>query len=201
MKTSAHYAVGMLQNVSQGRADKKITKQDFINITKTSILCHPQMYLNFKSQIDQNYLYSATLTLVQGTGENKCKIIWNVYDNIFNFSSVGYYNNIPANDATNTWACSLHSRYKGSPIKIGQEVNSNELYSDLRIKAGETKAILETCFYGRSVSATFVSNLFGLMLVQAPSYKNLYRTNEGSYFLNYVIFTPKPGIFTETAPN
>lgn len=199
MKSAACYAVNMLQNVSQNRSNKQLTRTDIENIARAWVLTLP-ISLDFIAGKTKNELLLVTaITLVKGTEVNKCKVLWHSYIDFKKFPNIDRYNanNQSGKPITGAHACSLNSRYRVT-AKIGQEVDTHNLYSDLHINPNEIKAILELSMYNNSgmKKVITIEKAFGFLLINLPSYKNL----KDTYFNTHVIFTPKFGLFSETEP-
>lgn len=199
MKNAAYYAVGAIQNVSQNRENKKLTKLDIQQIAAMWILCLPISldFINYKYL--NAVLISTNLTLVEGTGTDKCKVRWSGYTDRTRlpFTSWNVRKKNDGDTLTAAFAVSLHTRY-GQSVKINQEVVSTNLYKDLHIKAGEIKMILELSFYNSaSMKGKIpIEKAFGFNMLKMPSWGN----KNDVYLNTWVIFSPQNDIFDPDNP-
>lgn len=93
-----------------------------------------------------------------------------------------------------------------SKVNNKTQVIPSDIYEELSINPGEVKIILEACLdystayklpNGNSCSTVDYSKILEFYVVR-PKYT--YRiANERTCFNSVVIFTPKPGLFSETA--
>ena len=185
----------MIQNVSQNRTDKKITKEDLDRIFKASHMavfpCVEQKMKDMVSNDGKTWM-TPVVVLFEGTGDNKCKINWFCcLDITSNFTTLSYVSR--SSWIIDTAACSLW--YKGYQ-RIGEEQDSKNFYPDLKIQKGEIKVVVETNLlrrYGETIK-----QMFGFYLINPKPIGISY--GHEPYFHNYVIFSPRPGIFDPTTP-
>ncbi len=198
MKTALHYTVNMMQNVTQNRLDKKLTKQDCINIHKAWLLNLFSAPHN-TPQLFSPFMPSTSIILVVGTGNNRCKVMWTAFVDGRNYNAISLTtNNKKGSALIGATSCSLNGTY-GHNEKIGQEVISTNLYSNLNIKQGEIKVIIELAMFCFSSDPKPISSYFGLKMLKLHRLNT--RKNRGSYLIEYIIFSPKIGIFdTEVYP-
>ena len=92
-----------------------------------------------------------------------------------------------------------------SSVKYLKNTAPKNIYQKLRINPGEIKIIVETCilvcenYYG-DINGIFhsIKNMLGLYFAKPAIHGN----GEGNYsaFNSIVIFSPRPGLFSETPP-
>ena len=88
----------------------------------------------------------------------------------------------------NTARDSTHTGFSSIKVKLQTEVSVADIAPNFSIQEGEIKMILEGCMYSE-----WNGPRFGLSIVKPKAV--------GSGFYNQiVIFTPKSGLFSETAP-
>ena len=179
----------MIQNISQKRTDKRITKTDL-----------------------QYALASSYLTIYPATGafsSNDGKLFGNM-PMVYIFYVKGEANGT----ASCIWCRRLHTNTRPNPSATYYEnywnssesvVNKNgttpaDIYSTLKVNSGDYKIIIETMIWG----AGFYKGLGNISLTRKQSLKTYMIeprfTGNYSCLHSVVIFTPKPGLFSETAP-
>jgi len=169
----AQQMANILQNISQKREDKRITYND----------------LRYAFVLALHTIYPGTSVFYQN--QNKTPLPWiNVY----------YVKGSNNGTASIIWHRALRVQNKSTPNNI--TVNGYNSYnkfsasSPLNIALDEYKIVIEPSLLN---TPSFYSDkdLFGLHLV------NLKRSSSGwaGFFQSYISFTPKPGLFTETAPS
>ncbi|MBE6447602.1 MAG: hypothetical protein E7015_03940 [Alphaproteobacteria bacterium] len=195
-------AVSMMQNVSQNRTDKKITKEDLDRIFKASymtVFSNPHDVCSKwsgKGWSGSDITYFAPLViLVEGTGDNQCKVNWYCWVDIMQtYATINKYAKVTSGGFGSSTAFSLCYKNVGS---IGQSRSASDFYPDLKIQKGEIKIIVETNIqYDRGKS---IKELLGFYLISPSKYPGC-TSRQNPYFLNYVIFSPRPGIFDPTTP-
>ena len=191
-------AVSMMQNVSQNRTDKKITKEDLDRIFKASymaVFSNPEQTIKSIYKENSETFLSPTVILFEGTGNNRCKIKWYCWVDIKdNFSVLNKYVGKTSGVLTDNASCSLKYKNAGN---VGEEKDASVFYQDLKIQKGEIKVVVETCIYrnaGKSIKELIGFYIFDPKIY--PGNKNKY----SPYFVSYVIFSPRPGIFDPTTP-
>jgi hypothetical protein len=210
----AHETVNILQNISQNRKNKKITLKDIRHAASAAYLSiYPgtTMWSSVTAYPHKHqYGHSSCgyITCVKGMSGGKVKIIWRVLT-----QSISYASPVNAGHTVNG--------HVGNTV-IKNAVNSisdpSSIYKDLRINEGEMKLLVEcSIFYGirrgahdfidgRSCADVSVGRALGFWILN-PKYSTNYATDDNpgvsagaTYFNTVVIFTPKPGLFDETAP-
>jgi hypothetical protein len=203
MEFAAHCAVSIIQNISQNRSDKRIKLKDlsyarcFAGLSlypgKSSYAVSGSGDSARRSTGGFNLWY---LYYIKGTGHNKCKICW-CWDS-------GSVNTSPDSSDFNGFRNSDAS-FSAVVYKTGDSVNSWEIYPSLTIEEGEEKLILDSCYWamntavfadGSSAATVPLGRRFGLYVATPKSPKK----GGEAYFHSVVIFTPKPGLFSETRP-
>jgi hypothetical protein len=120
------------------------------------------------------YLY-----YVIGTAHNKCLVKWG-----WDSNSLG---NQPGHLGQFMYGSSDHSI-------IRFETDAKKVYHSLEIEEGQVKMILDMCCHTSTTSFdSFLRKCFGFYVISLP-------TNAYSCFHTVVIFTPKPGLFSDTRP-
>jgi hypothetical protein len=192
--------VNMLQNVSQNRADKKLTSDDVKYAVAASYLsAYPGITMYGKTLHSFGHFPLGYIHCVKGES-GKAKILW--YRCFFAGGDT------PANmnyDEGNSFFSAVAPDHKTNSL-----MDPSSIHKDMRIKDGEIKIILQCAYFyngtsgspfgfndGRLCKNVPVKDAFGLFIVN-PSPQNLSAPH--LYFHAVVIFIPKPGLFGETAP-
>lgn len=192
--------VNLLQNISQKRANKAITKTDMRHVAALAFLSiYPgtTMFHNGKGHV---LIHNPELLLhcVKGEDGGKARSLW-----------IGFVNSESAgNTSPNTLYgdALVMQNYKGSLVTDKTSaVSPTTIYKDLKISSGEIKILVETAtFYATSYkdangNSTTLNQAYNLRF----SHGKLNAYANGQYFVgsNVVIFTPKPGLFNETGPS
>jgi hypothetical protein len=204
----AQQAANMIQNISQKRGAEdptklKITKPDLQHIfTLATLTIYPDN--NFCS-IYRGHKYGhfgeIFLHYIKGNDNGTADVIWRcmvqMYANGENPYAIGVGDN----------SGSLNGR---SHIKVQKGVSPQQIWPTLKIGPGEKKIIVECCIdytntstyklgNGDGCNTVSPSKIFGFNLIK-PKGTNREDTVDFAYFNSVVIFTPKSGLFTETAP-
>lgn len=190
----------MLQNVSQERMDKTVTLTDLKNVIGCAYLSFfpgDTQYSTAKNTLPLGYGPSGHIYCVRGESDDKASVLW---CKRWNSAVVDYVpNSLIIED----------ERDARSLINLGENVSPSDIYEDLEIYEGEIKIIVEaaTCCsesYKLSDGGTVVelggrSKAYGFYVYP---FKGAFSDKAGeSISLNsVVIFTPKPGLFSETPP-
>ncbi len=186
--------VNMIQNISQKRENKKLNKNDFKDITELAWLTMFPGNTRYSSKSLLGYSPSIALYYVKGLDNGNASCVWRVWSSYENSSN--HNSNLHWDVGTGGYShLTVQCRTNSSPSSI---------HPMLKINPGETKVILEV---------TFIAN---------PNWKNALEESSDNqklkfYLLNprvaagngnsfhtlltsVVIFTPKSGLFDETAP-
>jgi hypothetical protein len=98
-----------------------------------------------------------------------------------------------ANDSPSPGKISLAGRDSRSLVNTGSNVDPSKIYPDLRIQKGEVKILIEIAFHNYEYNIP-AKKAFGFFVLNPP------KSGDNIYFNTVVIFTPKPGLFGDTAP-
>jgi hypothetical protein len=194
MEFVAHEMVGILQNVSQNRENKKITLTDIKHAMCAAYLSiYPgvTMYATSQYHMPLGHFVHGWIYYVTGLAEGNASVVWSAAFLIDNKDP----------------ACGIQNSQHGeSIVKYKQNANPSEIYKDLRINEGEVKILVEcSSMYpsksgdryfsdGRGCSNVSPREAFGFWALTPKSQS----PNGWGYFNTVVIFTPKPGLFSET---
>ena len=191
-------AVSMIQNVSQNRTDKKITKEDLDRIFKASYMAVFSCPEKTLQQISGGKTNDATyfcpvVIMLEGTGNNKCKVNWYCYIDITDVSCLTKYNSI----TSGVWRSCSAATLSYKNVTLHEEIDAKSLYDDLYIQNGEIKVVVETNVV-RYTGKT-IKEIFGFHMIEPEPYPGS-KGGYAPYFYNHVIFSPRPGIFDPTTP-
>jgi hypothetical protein len=199
----AHCVIGMIQNITQNRSDKKIRRKDLSYIRCSgTLITYPGMSGYSCGTIGSNKKFPTGLMhlyyvfYVKGTGHNRCKICW-CWDSHF----IG---TTPDNSLRDSYGA---GNERLCVVKyVSGEANSYDIYPSLTIEEGEEKVIVDLCYCvtnylcnGEKMEMTSIGRYFGLYIASPKRTWAKGGIMEG-YFHKIVIFTPNPGLFSETAP-
>ncbi len=192
----------ILQNISQKRENKRIIKQDLkyaASLAFLSMYPGKTMYHTDTRSAKAHELSSQPeffVHYVKGLSEEKASCIWTLYC----WCNTG--------TTPNDWTISNYtSQSSSSIVRFGTEAEPSSIYPTLKINEGEVKIIVEvtpwctkdqmsTSDYNASDDqSTCARKAFRCRLVTPKV------VGSANYFNSVVIFTPKPGLFTETAPS
>jgi hypothetical protein len=96
-------------------------------------------------------------------------------------------------------------------VPYTKKARSSTIYKDLKINKDEIKILVE-CYSlyiaednfrfsdGRKCSSVSPREAFGFLVLRPTASAAGYSARQKPYFTSIVIFTPKPGLFNETAP-
>ncbi len=192
----------MIQNVSQTRDNKKITKADLENAARVAYLTiFPGVtgVPTTNNHMPLGYFIECFIHYIVGVSNGKAclKWRWQCY----------YRGNPPNHDVMINrkpeYFVTLVGGWDGTPTA------PSEIFKDLNIKEGETKIIVECQLRhypklvyfsdGRSCKQVSLRETFGFWAL-SPRYDLVDDENSGALFIGTVVFTPKPGLFSETPP-
>ena len=202
-KFSAEMMANILQNMSQNRDNKTITSTDlkyaltaaFLNIYPDTNLC------SIKAARKHGYWCEVFTYYVRGNANGTASIIW--------AKIVGQWGSTLMNTPQSQYYADIENLSNRPYVKNLTNVAPSAILPELSIMPGEIKVILEACLTysylsnfklpnGANTSTVDYSKIFGFYLIK-PKYTQ--RTSEErACFHSIVIFTPKPGLFSETAP-
>lgn len=193
----------MIQNISQNRENKRVTRNDIMQIAHAMWLPFfgggmdhysvnaPTTTRTYK--MPHGYTGQIELYCFKGMGEGKAKLCWIVNANC----ALGP-------DVRNIDVFSSGNRARYSPIKstIGLTYEFNNIYKGFSVEQNKMKIITITRFWGgvsfsngQSANTKTMGERLGLLMVSIN--QNL----DGTYLHHAAIFTPKPGLFDETPPS
>lgn len=202
----AQQFVNIIQNISQKRDNKAITLKDMKYASALAWLSlYPGMTMHHSTtdaRTDHTHELSHypwhMIYYVKGLAGGKASVMWLRYT--FPQKSTKpaqmYCN---SNDANNYM--------KGSVINRGTNVEPSSIYPTLKINEGEAKIIVECHLLANadSMSSNDYNPSDNLAICARKAFRLWSVTpktaNKARYFNSVVIFTPKPGLFTETMPN
>jgi Flp pilus assembly protein TadG len=200
MEFVAHEMVNMLQNCSQNRGDKKITKNDIKHAVAGAYLTvfpGKTMYTTSDRTAPLGYVSHGHVYAVRGNGNGTASVLW----------CIRFHN---AYDCPSPSQIVLDLPWNSLVKRLTNSIPSN-IYPDLKIQGTELKIIVEctfhyirvpTCGYkftdGRLCADVSSKTAFGFLILTPPGISDSIRG--GSYFHSVVIFTPKSGLFDGIAP-
>lgn len=210
MKNAAYIAASMIQNVTQNRTDKRIKKTDIGNISYTwgmSIWGSGRKWCVTNSYYPLGLCCVTYMGYIKGTGTNKAKIMWTTY--CYTTSSTPTVSGYTSSGGS---AASGASFFYGK--NLNTEYDSVQINKDLKINNDEIKIIIELymCFrpsykfnastpnWTATNATSEISTRLGFYLLPAKK-SVLYTTTDLGYFNTVVIFSPRPGLFSETPPS
>lgn len=188
MEFCTHCMVNVLQNISQQRSNKAITKQDFIYATYAAFNCWFGGDLKqFSSRPQtQNYYYfpHPILFCIKGLANGKAKILWLIHPMWYREPSKyeSPYVRNTANDNT-------HKDFSVIQTSLQTEVQASTIMPNFSIEEGEIKMILDGCMFGEPDQARLRFSIL------KPKF-----STKRAFYNNTTVFTPKPGLFSETPP-
>ena len=189
--------VNLIQNISQNRENKKITLNDLRYCFSTAYLsCFPGTSMFYKdSGHELIYVPFIEIYYVKGLAGGKASTYYRINMQTCSTSCVK-----PA-----TMHCGPNSNgWSYSSIKYLSNTDPKNIHPSLKINEGEKKIIIESLFYWISS----YKNLEGIAKSTLKEAVNCYlatptsinSSSTHSFFHSVSIFTPKPGLFDETAP-
>ncbi|MDR0678273.1 MAG: hypothetical protein LBF44_01905 [Holosporaceae bacterium] len=203
MEFAAHCAVNMIQN--QG---KKITRQDLGRIfSAASLVVYPGMtqYLLRSNRYTYGHFPIAYLFYVKGLGEEKATVMW-MWDS-------GSQGTVPFSGSCRRSEAASDANFSTTRFLVRYKINAKQedIYKDLKISKDEVKMIVYFshrthngfCFFDNSaVNIYDGKKLFGFWILPPKPIEAYPSTGAGwlNYFSIALIFTPKPGLFSETSP-
>jgi len=201
----AQQFVNIIQNISQKRDSKKITKNDFRYAASLAFLSiYPGKTAYSITGKDNSHEFShdgyVVIYYVKGLSGGKASFVWGRC----------FYQ---AESLTPS-GCTINSNGANSAytvIKGKTNVEPSAIYPTLKINEGEVKILVEVQLVNDPSrmnpngpmpdTRTDRSRIaFGCRLIAPKTFFSA-NTIQGRYFPSVVIFTPKPGLFSETAPS
>jgi hypothetical protein len=201
----AHEMVNILQNVSQNRANKKVTTDDIKYAMTSSFLTIFPGITQYSDKGTGNpacafplgYFPVIWIYCVIGNSDGTASVAW------VNHACIDYY-------SAGGRGLQTPSSHNGSTVKYFKNKNPSSIYPTLRIGSGEIKIICECslCYHylsggnwifsnGNPVRQVLVRDAFGFYLLSPKSIT----ARREDFFSTVIIFTPNPGLFDETLPS
>ena len=185
----AHEIVQMIQNISQSRSNKKITKEDLeyiANFANYSIYPGKTAYAIDARQHVYGHFPHTQVYYVRGNADGTASCVWRAE---MSTSDPGIKTVVG------------NGKHDQSIVNYAADVTPSLIYPKLTISEGEVKIIVEKFIFFNAGKDRFmdgkkhsVREAFGLYLLTPPVHGNL------GYFNSVVIFTPKRGLFDESGP-
>lgn len=195
MQFVAYQYAQMLQTISTGRADKKITTQDIKNVMAmaySSIFPGTTMFGKLKNHYPLGYWPHMWIYYVKGISDTEACVMW----------ELACFNSGPelCTDTSN-------SRHPRSVINFirGKNMSTTSIYPKLKIKKDEIKIIVECtivyaggCYFddNRNCSTVSAKSALGFLII-SPKSRGIIN---GNFFTSIAIITPKEGLFDATLP-
>jgi hypothetical protein len=200
MEFITHEIAGMIQNISQGRANKKITLNDLRYCISAAFLSFypgtrqfPQSYSVFK----QPGFVCGKFFYVVGNDDGTASV-----PRAMQYQYGGTANSCVSPGNVLIGEAPDDSRYI---TRVGNNKKPSEICPKLSIKPGETKIIIENFIYfvkATSFKLTDNRTWADFSPREAFGFSVLTPKVQGGtfYFTSIVIFTPKPGLFDKDPP-
>ena len=191
----AECMVNILQNISQNRENKAITRRDYAHAVYAAFYCYyggdPKQFSNDGLADGRNYYYfpHPVLFCIQGQNNGKAKILWIMhptwykYPNSLNLPCIRTY----ASDKTHI------NEFSIIKVALQTEVSPEMIHPNFTIKSGEIKMLLEVAFFTQRTEEA--SKHFGFWI-----YKPKPSCNR-SFFNKTIVFSPNTGRFSASIPN
>jgi hypothetical protein len=180
MEFAAHCAINMTQN--NGR---RVTKSDLRGIFSAAFLTIFPGKTQFSRSKGQPLVY---LFYIRGEPNGNASVIW-----MWDSDAQGAYPFPASRIVTSAGAFADSVR----PVRYKTNAAPKEIHENLSIQPGEVKMIVLMSFICYQAAA---KEIFGFYMVPPSPYgKNAY-CSYLFFFSTVVIFTPKSGLFSETAP-
>ena len=202
MQFVAHQMASMLQNVSQNRTSKTITRTDIKYIYVSSYLTifpgtTQFVYREFVPTL--GYTPMIWIYYVKGNADSTASVVW-----ALRFHSADFPKE------PNRIDCDSKNGQR-AVVKNLKNVAPSKIYPSLKIQPGEVKIILECQIHysqwsgysfpdGRNCSQVSPREAFGFYVYPIAPTNIPGASNDSIYFPSVVIFSPRSGLFSETAP-
>ncbi len=205
----AQQFANIIQNISQKRENKKITVND---LKYTVALAYQTIYPG-KTMFWQGsgnhfvHIPHPIIYYVKGNNDGTATTVW---------GKPFWTNDSPVTSPATIKTEAQTSSHDISLINMGTNLQPSQIYQTLKINPGEVKIIVEAIIFFKTTdkdtsgkSGYTARDVFGCRSVSPKLWfnKNSSYTHidaagglRGGYFNSVVIFTPKPGLFDETAP-
>ena len=200
MQFVAHQMASMLQNISQNRTDKTITQNDIryaMSAAYLTIFPGTTRFAKKDAVADYGYTPMLWIYCIKGNSDSTASVVW---------------------------AQRYHMTYESTPESVRQDgsisrttvnnsknVPPSQIYPTLKIEQNEVKIIVECAIHysrspdysftdGRLCSEVTPKQAFGFFVYPIAPPITHKANNDAIYFHSVVIFSPRPGLFSETAP-
>ena len=196
----AHQMASMIQNISQNRGNKAITIEDLKNIVSAAYLSlYPgtTMFRQGKGHVYCHFPHPH-IYCVKGNDDGTASCVWRVQ-----LSTAHSKCTAPSQ-------IDIYVKYDDcdfSPVRFLKNTAPKNIYPTLRIKPGEMKIIVEANIFLGSSNYTDINGInqpfkkqLGLYLTEPKVIYSPVTAVHRTSFNSVVIFSPRPGLFSETAP-
>ena len=190
----AYQTASMLQNVSQNRTDKTIKIKDIKNISSAAWLSvYPGTTMFAKNNGHYfGHMPRIAIFCVKGLADGKASCIWRSYCSV-------------TSEANNPDTILFGTELVDDSLnetRVKTNVNPDQIHPRLKIDEGQIKIIIEPQITHRGGKLPSGKNIsmkqaLGFYLI-TPTVRK--RDNVSSTANHVVIFSPRPGLFSETAP-
>jgi hypothetical protein len=191
---------GMIQNISQRRTNKKITLNDLrycISGAFLSFYPGTKQFPASRNVFKQPGCVHGKFFYVVGNADGTASVKWGVQYQFINGSG--------PNTSPGTISMGVGSGDARYITRVESNVAPSAICPELSINPGETKIIIENFIYFicSSYYKLVGGRTWGIPSREAFGFLLLTPKVQGGefYFDSIVIFTPKPGLFDETAPS
>jgi hypothetical protein len=188
MEFVAHLMVNMLQNVSQGRPNKRITAIDIkysISAAYLAVYQGTTMWPIALHRFPLGHVPFVVICCVKGLANEKASVMW--YKSYY---SVDYY---PCTPTKMGGGSSPSTTLDRTLVTNATDVDPSIIYPGLKIKEGEIKIIVD-CSIFVSYSQHSLKETLGFLILNPTC------SRRDVMFNTVVIFTPKSNLFNETPP-
>ena len=194
MQFCGEIMVNILQNISQNRDNKAITRADFARSVYAAFLTYYGSDLRaYSEEGDASRMYyryfpHPMMFCVKGLDDGKATILWCMHP--------AYYKP-PNNFATpyvRTGNDNNMKRFSLVKPALNTPTAPENIAKNLVIKPGEIKLIIDVAFYTEYTSIEQASQRFGCYIYKPKP------VSEKTFFNTLIIFSPRPGLFSETDP-
>jgi hypothetical protein len=194
MEFCAYCLINMLQNQQYGLITSNNIRYAVAGAYLT-IFTGKTMYTTANGKTPLGYSPSGNLFYVKGNDDGTASVIW----------SVGWFSGDDSPSPATISIKPTADLVTSGLVTVKTNVPPLEIYPELQIQPGEVKILVEVglCYkassplYGfsddRNCQDVSPKTAFGLLLLNPPHVNEI-------FFNKVVIFTPKPGLFNETAP-
>ncbi len=190
----AECMVNILQNISQNRENKAITRRDYAHAVYAAFYCYYggdlKQFSNDGFADRRNYYYfpHPVLFCIQGQANGKAKILW-----IMHPAWYKYPDNLNLPTIRTSASDKTHiNEFSTIKVALQTEVPPESIHPNFTIKAGEIKMLLEVAFFSEEMEKA--SKHFGFWIYRPKL------LNNRSFFNKIIVFSPNTGRFSASAP-